>query len=324
MSEKPRRVAVTGGSGYVGTALIRHLVERDDVSSVLAIDVRELKQAFGSKVSFVRQDVSAPFPELFGDHAVDTVVHLAYILRQGRNRETNRRVNVDGTHNTIDACRRGGVRRVIYLSSTSVYGAHPDNPPALTEDMPTRPVTGFQYSEDKVQSERLLFEYASDSPDVSVCILRCCPIMGANADNFIASAFDKPFLVAVSGANPPMQLIHEEDMVRCLAQVTLGEAQGLFNLAGAGSINWNEMAAWHGRRVLSMPAWLLYSLTQFTWSLRLQSDSPAMGLDMIRYPWFASTDKIESEIGFRPRYTSNDAWEAYVQRRIGDEIDEAS
>ena len=297
--------------------LIRHLVEREDVDSVLATDVREPNQALGSKVTFVRQDVSEPFPGLFAEHEVDTVVHLAYVLRQSRNRQANRRVNVDGTRNTLEACRRGGVGRIVYLSSTSVYGAHPDNPQALTEEMLARPVTGFQYSEDKLESERLLNEFASAMSGVAVCILRCCPIMGAHADNFIASAFDKPLLVAVSGTDPPMQLIHEEDMVRCLTLAVLGEAEGLYNMAGAGSIGWREMASTRGRHVVSMPAWLLYPLTQLTWALRLQSDSPAMGLDMIRYPWLASTKKIEREMGFNSRYSSRDAWAAYVERGEG-------
>ena len=317
MGEKPHCIAVTGALGYVGTVLIRHLVEREDVDSVLATDVREPNQALGSKVTFVRQDVSEPFPGLFAEHEVDTVVHLAYVLRQSRNRQANRRVNVDGTRNTLEACRRGGVGRIVYLSSTSVYGAHPDNPQALTEEMLARPVTGFQYSEDKLESERLLNEFASAMSGVAVCILRCCPIMGAHADNFIASAFDKPLLVAVSGTNPPMQLIHEEDMVRCLTLAVLGDAEGLYNMAGAGSMGWREMASTRGRHVVSMPAWLLYPLTQLTWALRLQSDSPAMGLDMIRYPWLASTKKIEREMGFNPRYSSRDAWAAYVERGEG-------
>ena len=81
-------------------------------------------------------------------------------------------------------------------------------------------------------------------------------------------------------------------------------------------MGWHEMASARGRRVLSMPAWLLYPLTPSSRGLvRLQSDSPAMGLDMIRYPWFASTEKIQREMGFRPRYSSSDAWQAYVERR---------
>ena len=312
MGEGLRRIAVTGASGYVGSLLIRRLAGSEAVGGILAIDVRDPSPAFGDCVSFVRQDVSQPFPGLFAEHSIDTVVHLAYELRQGRDREANRRVNVDGTRHTLDACRQGGVRRVVYLSSTSVYGAHPDNPEALSEEMPTRPVAGFQYSEDKLQSERLIASFATESPKVTACILRCCPVMGANADNFIASAFDKPFLVAVSGTNPPMQLIHEDDIGRCLETAVLGDADGLYNVAGAGSMSWGEMASARGRWVFSLPAWLLYPATQLTWALRLQSDSPALGLDMIRHRWLADTGKIEREMGFRPRFSSRDAWDAHI------------
>ena len=312
MGESLRRIAVTGASGYVGSLLIRRLAGCEAVGGILAIDVRDPSSPFGECVSFVRQDVSQPFPRLFAEHSIDTVVHLAYELRQGRDREANRRVNVDGTTHTLDACRRAGVRRLVYLSSTSVYGAHPDNPEALSEEMPARPIAGFQYSEDKLQSEKLIARFASESHGVTACILRCCPVMGANADNFIARAFGKPFLVAVSGANPPMQLIHEDDLGRCLETAVLGDAEGLYNVAGSGSISWGEMASARGRRVFSAPAWLLYPATQFTWDLRLQSDSPALGLDFVRHRWLADAGKIEREVGFRPRFSSRDAWEAHV------------
>lgn len=313
MGEGLRRIGVTGASGYIGKLLIRRLEESDAVGGILALDMREPEPPFGDSVSFVRQDVSQPFPDLFAEHDVDTVVHLAYVLRHGRDREANRRVNVDGTKHTLEASREPGVRRVVYLSSTSVYGAHPDNPEALSEDMPARPVAGSQYSEDKLQSEKLVAKFAAESPGVTVCVLRCCPVMGANADNFIARAFDKPFLVAVSGANPPMQLIHEDDMVRCMEEAVLGNAAGLYNLAGHGSIGWREMASARGRLVLSAPAWLLYPATQLAWALRLQSDSPALGLDMVRHRWIADTGKIEREMGFRPRFSARDAWDAHVR-----------
>ncbi len=314
MGDGPRRIAVTGAAGYVGAMLIRRLVERGEVDAVLAIDVREPRGGFGERVRFVRQDVSEPFPRLFAERGVDTVVHLAYALRQGRSREANRRVNVGGARNVLDACVEGGVSRIVYLSSTSVYGPRPDNPELLTEDMPARPIAGFQYSEDKLRTERLIEGFASASPRVKACILRCCPIMGANADNFIARALDKPFLVGVWGANPPMQLIHEDDLARCMSLAVLGDMEGVYNVAGVGSIGWREMAAALDRRVVSLPGWLLYPATQIAWLLRLQSDSPAAGLDFIRYRWTADTERIERELGFAPRHSSREAWEAYARR----------
>ncbi len=109
-----------------------------------------------------------------------------------------------------------------------------------------------------------------------------------------------------------MQLLHEDDLVRCLEMAVLEGAHGLYNVAGSGSISWREMASARSRRVLSTPAWLLYPATQLAWALRLQSDSPALGLDMVRYPWLADTGKIEREMGFRPRFSARDAWESHI------------
>ena len=111
--------------------------------------------------------------------------------RPGHNRDAIERINVGGTANVLDACAEAGLSHILYLSSTSVYGAHPENPALLTEESPTRPVKGFQYSEDKVRSEGLINEYTRRSPDFKAAILRVCPIMGPNADNFIAHAFSK-------------------------------------------------------------------------------------------------------------------------------------
>ena len=84
--------------------------------------------------------------------------------RWSHDRLAAHRVNVGGTSNLLDASAEAGVRRIVYLSSTSVYGAHADNPPMLTESSPARPVRGFQYSEDKAEAERQasLFEFKED------------------------------------------------------------------------------------------------------------------------------------------------------------------
>ena len=315
MSDEGRRVAVTGASGYVGSRLIESLEDEGEVELVLAMDVRPTAGRLGAKVTFVQQDVSVPFPRAFASHEIDTVVHLAYVLRQGRNRESNRRVNVGGTTNLLDACAEAGVRKIVYLSSTSVYGAHPDNPSFLVEGSPARPARGFQYSEDKARSEALIEAFAVERPNTVATILRCCPVMGPTADNFIARAFLKPFLVKVRGSDPAMQFVHEDDLMGCIVQCILEDAPGLYNVAGEGTVRWSEMAAMLERRMLSLPAWLLYPATDAAWKLRLQSDSPSVGLDFIRYPWAASTEKIKNELGIEFRYSSREAWDAYARRR---------
>ena len=140
-----------------------------------------------------------------------------------------------------------GVRKIVYLSSTTVYGAHPDNPPMLTEESPPRPAAGFQYSHDKLAAERLIDDYASSNPGVVVTVLRGCPVVGPNADNFIARAFLKRVLVAAWGHDPLMQLLHEDDLTEVLTACVARDAPGLYNVAAGGTLRWSEMVRSLGR-----------------------------------------------------------------------------
>ena len=277
MADGRLRVAITGASGYLGSKLIERLEECESVSYILATDIRAPRSTYGERTRFVKLDVTERFPTLLARHDIDAVAHLAYVLNPGRNHARARRVNVLGTDHLAEACRNSNVAHVVYLSSTSVYGAHPDNPEFLTEEHPVRPIRGFQYSEDKVAAERLLAEYAEEHPTTAVTILRGCPVMGPRADNFIANAFHKPVLPRVGEADPPMQFIHEDDLMNVIVKCLETRTAGTYNVAGEGTITWTQMAAVMGRRMLRLPPVAWRSLTSLAWELGLQSDSPACG-----------------------------------------------
>ena len=312
MADGPLRVAVTGAAGYLGGRLIERLLDSDTVSYILATDIRAPSSNYGARADFVRLDVTEPFPDLFARNGINVVVHLAYILNPGRRSDLARRVNVSGIDHVIEACSNADVGQIVYLSSTSVYGAHPDNPEFLTEEDPVRPVPGFQYSEDKAAAEKRLTEYAERSSTASVTILRGCPVMGPHADNFIAKAFFKPVLPRVGGADPPMQFVHEDDLTDVLLKCLETNLAGVFNVAGDGTIRWSRMAAVMGRRMLKLPPAAWRSLTSVAWGLGLQSDSPACGLDFIRYRWTASAAKLKRELGISLNYTSSETWESFA------------
>ena len=69
-----------------------------------------------------------------------------------------------------------------------------------------------------------------------------------------------------------------------------------------------------GGKLLRLPAPLLYGVTELSWLLRMQSSTPACGLDFIRYPWVVSGDKLEREHGLRAERGSEEAWSAFVSR----------
>ena len=314
MSSLLRRVAITGASGYCARGLLDRLERDAAVEFVLAIDVRPPRSERSAKVVFHRHDVCEPMGDLLRDYAIDSVVHLAYVMSPGHNGSASRRVNVGGTASVLQAVEQAGVQHVLYLSSSTVYGAHSDNPPLLTEESPLRPVRGFQYSEGKMRSEEALEELIQRRPQVTACVLRASPVMGPSADNFVSRALSRPFLVAVRGYDPPMQFLHEDDLADAMLLCLLGKTSGVYNLAGEGGILWSDVARSMGRRLISLPAPVIYGLTDAAWTLRLQGDSPACGLDFIRYPWSVSTEKIERDLGFVPRYSSAEAWNAFAHR----------
>ena len=278
----------------------------------MAIDRRPAVGPASGKVSFFQMDVLQPLGDLFRERGVDTLFHLAFVLRPGHDREAAQRVNVSGASNVLDASAAAGVRRVVYLSSATVYGAHPDNPPLLTEDSPVRPAFGFQYAWDKALAEGIFDRYAADRRDSRVAAFRSCVVMGPRAENFITQAFAKPFLVAVRGYDPPLQFVHEDDIMELMVLAARdNDILGVYNVAGKGAVPYSEMVEMSGKRLLGVPSLLLYQLVQGAWALRLQGDSRAAGLDYIRYPWTVDTAKVERETGFQIRYTSREALQSY-------------
>src|ERR687890_303073 len=120
------RVAVTGASGNVGTALLRRLTDpASGVAEVRGLARRRPPdQAPYDAVRWHLADLSSPTSETllpaFLD-GVDAVVHLAWALQPGRQPDRLREVNVDGTRRVVEAAVAAGVAHVVHMSSLGAY-----------------------------------------------------------------------------------------------------------------------------------------------------------------------------------------------------------
>ena len=95
---------------------------------------------------------------------VDVLVHLAAVVDPIADEPLMTRVNVEGTRRVLDAAAAVGVRKIVRLSTTAVYGAWATNPLPLTEDAPLRPNPGFSPAVHAAEVERLLAEWQHDHP----------------------------------------------------------------------------------------------------------------------------------------------------------------
>jgi uncharacterized protein YbjT (DUF2867 family) len=114
------RVAVTGGSGFVGLHTVRAL--KNAGHDVVVIARGTVRQPKGERVTFVRADVTSA-PALASTFAgCDAVVHLVAVIRE-RRRQTYDRVNREGTERVAEAAKQAGVGHLLYQGA---LGADPD------------------------------------------------------------------------------------------------------------------------------------------------------------------------------------------------------
>ena len=187
------RYLITGGSGYIGSRLVELLASREDTEKIVIADVVPPRGGYRPKTEFERVDVRdrGAVHSALERANPDVLVHLAFILNPTHDEGLMYDVDVNGTHNVLEAAAEAGIRQVLVTTSGVAYGAFPDNPDPITEDHPVRGVARFSYARDKTESDRIVQLWALQHPDVVTTIVRPCIVFGPNVDNYLAAAVDE-------------------------------------------------------------------------------------------------------------------------------------
>ena len=181
---------VTGGAGYFGDLLIRKLLERG--YSVRILDINLPADNY-PETEVVQADIRDPHAVLSACEGIDVVFHNAAQVAIAMNKALLWSVNRDGTRNLLESCARRAVKKVIYTSSSAVYGIPKTNP--VTEE--TSPSPAEEYGRAKLAGETLCWEYGRKGLDVS--IVRPCTIVGHGR----LGNFSDPLRVDLSGEKHP-------------------------------------------------------------------------------------------------------------------------
>lgn len=132
------RILVTGGAGFIGSNLVESLLNKDDIELVRVVDnlatgsLNNIEEFYpNQRFEFINGDIRDYNLCLNACDGVDLISHqaaLGSVPRSIKDPVTSNEVNVTGTLNIFTAAKEKKVKRVVYASSSSVYGDHPDLP----------------------------------------------------------------------------------------------------------------------------------------------------------------------------------------------------
>ncbi len=305
-----RLFLITGGSGFLGINLVRHLLAKGE--RVRSLDIAPFDYPEQNQVDCILGDVRNADTVAQAMRGVDIVVHCAAALPLYPADEIIS-TDVQGTHTVLEAARQANVDRFVHISSTAVYGI-PDHHPLVEEDQ----LQGVgPYGEAKIQAEGLCVQYRADG--MCVPILRPKSFIGPERLGVFAILYDwakdgRGFPLIGSGRNR-YQLLDVEDLCEAIYLCTVLPKEAVNDVFNIGAKEFATMRedyqavldeAGFGKKMRAFPA------APMIWALRF--------LEFLRisplYKWvyetawtdsFVSIEKAEKVLGFRPQYSNQQA-----------------
>ena len=306
-----QRVLVTGGAGFLGINLVRHLLAQGyDVTS---LDLEPFDYAdCRDRVREVRGDIRDRAAVDRATEGAALVVHCAASLPLYTPANIMS-TDIDGTRNVLDAALAAGVTRVVHISSTAVYGV-PDHHPLYEHD----PLIGVgPYGEAKIQAEALCASYRAKG--FVVPILRPKSFIGPERLGVFALLYDwakdgKHFPLP-GGGNNLYQLLDVEDLCVAIEKtLTLDAAivNDVFNIGAKrfGTVRQDFQcvldAAGFGKKIIGFPEGPMNAALAFLRVLRL-SPVYKWAYGTVAKESYVSIEKAERVLGFAPKYSNTDA-----------------
>ncbi len=249
------RALVTGGGGFIGSNLTRALLERGD-------EVRVLDNfSTGNRANLDGLDVEVVEGELRSYERVHNAVRgmevvfhlgaLGSVPRSVQDPLTSSAVNIEGTLNVLLAARDEGIRRVVFSSSSSVYGPRRKLP--VVEDLPPDPISPYGVA--KLAAERYCVSFSRVYESFESVVVRYFNVFGPRQSPFSQYAAVIPLFTTAISAGEPVTIFGDGEQRRDFTYVTnvvdgtvraaeAANASGkIFNVAASSPASVNDVAA---------------------------------------------------------------------------------
>lgn len=309
-----KKTLVTGGCGFVGGAVARHLCEKGIAVRVLALPNETTKNVDDLDVEVMRGNVLSIEDCRKAVDGVDTVFHLAAIYNAHMPNPTLMyEVNCGGTFNVLEVCRQAGVEKVIYTSSMVALG-RPEVGQLGNESTPYDAWDiDFAYSRSKYHSHGIAKSFAAFGLDVRII----CPGLVLGPGDVTPTPSGKLILEALGGA-PPVYMdggaayVDVRDAAKVhVAAAEKGQAGETYlavghNLDNRQFVEALASAMGENRRLFKVPVRVARTVVRAMNTVaRWRDDEPKLPRNFFEYslkPSFYDNSKSVTELGvtYRP------------------------
>lgn len=319
------KIAIIGGSGFVGSRLISllqaipdsKLLNIDKQPSKLYPDITEIADVLDVRKLTELLAGMEVVVLLAAEHRDDVTPTSLYY-----------KVNVEGMHNTLHAMKSNGISRLIFTSSVAVYGLNKSNP---TELHPTDPFN--DYGRSKWQAECALQQWYTTHQDWNINILRPAVIFGegnrGNVFNLLRQITSGRFLMVGTGENRK-SMAYVGNVVSFITFLIRNSRQGynVFNYIDKPDFTMNDLIYHVGNALdkhiptVRFPYWL-GMLGGYGFDLLARITRKKLSVSSVRVKKFCAVTQFDSvrlqESGFKPTFTLEEGLTRTLQYEFGSE-----
>jgi UDP-glucose 4-epimerase len=291
------RVLVTGAAGSVGRLVVEHLSVAG--LEVHAVDRRE-ESGLPKAVQFHRADIKKrSFEDVLKKVRPGALVHLARVRSFQVDAAERHRVNFEGTVHALRAAIETGVRKIVFPSRHTVYGALPDHPHFLTEDHPPSAGRTFPEIQDLVAADLFVCAMLWQHPQAEVVVLRPVNVLGTHVSTLFSSYLAPRRVFTIAGYDPLYQVLHEDDFARAIELALAPGLRGVFNVTGPGEVPLHVIVEESGARRVPLPEPLIKLVQGRLGFARV----PQGAIDFLKFPCTVDGSRFVHATGFVPKHS---------------------
>ena len=252
----------------------------------------------------------------------DVIFHNVAQVPLAKNKDLFYSVNIDGTQNIIDSAFKNKVKKLIYTSTSAVFGIPKSNP--VTED--TKPTPMEAYGKAKLEAEHMVLKNNADT--LTTVVIRPRTILGHGRLGIFQILFDwieKGYNIPVfDDGHNIYQFVHADDLAEACILAAENPVSGIFNCGADsfGSMRDTLQAlcehAKTGSKIRSLPKAIIKPLMKIAAFLNL---SPLGGYHALMYgeSLYFDINKAKRKLGWQPKHSSNsmliESYEWYRQNK---------